>query len=46
VKNGCYLIPKKPGYSIDMKEASLLNYEWPTGTAWKDLIAQGVYTTE
>jgi L-fuconate dehydratase len=35
VKNGRYLPPLDPGYSIEMKEESLAQYEFPSGAAWK-----------
>jgi L-fuconate dehydratase len=34
VKNGRYMPPKKPGYSIEMKPESLDEYEFPTGNVW------------
>ena len=35
MKNGRYLPPLDPGYSIEMKEESLERYEFPDGEAWK-----------
>ncbi|MEI6232861.1 MAG: L-fuconate dehydratase [Planctomycetota bacterium] len=35
VKNGHYMPPTTPGYSIEMKPASLDDHEFPTGKAWK-----------
>lgn len=35
MRNGCYLPPNRPGYSIEMKPESLAQYEFPTGPAWK-----------
>lgn len=35
VRNGRYLLPTAPGYSITMKEASLDAHEFPRGAAWK-----------
>ncbi|MDT0685414.1 L-fuconate dehydratase [Autumnicola psychrophila] len=34
IKNGAYLLPQQPGYSITMKPASLQEYAYPNGTAW------------
>jgi L-fuconate dehydratase len=34
VSNGCYLVPMAPGYSIEMKEASLEEYAYPEGRVW------------
>ena len=36
IKNGRYLPPTQPGYSITMHAASLDAFEFPSGTAWKD----------
>lgn len=35
MRNGCYLPPSRPGYSIEMKAESLAQFEFPTGPAWK-----------
>jgi len=35
MKNGCYVPPLDPGYSIEMKPESLDYYEFPNGAAWK-----------
>lgn len=37
MKNGCYLPPGKPGYSIDMKPESLADHDFPNGKAWRKL---------
>jgi L-fuconate dehydratase len=34
IKNGRYLAPSKPGYSITMGPASLDEFEYPNGRAW------------
>src|SRR5262249_10820460 len=34
IKNGRYMPPTMPGYSITMRPESLDNYEFPIGTAW------------
>jgi L-fuconate dehydratase len=34
IKHGRYMPPKMPGYSIEMKPASLDEYEFPKGSAW------------
>jgi L-fuconate dehydratase len=39
MKNGRYLPPLDPGYSIEMKPESLDHYEFPNGQAWKDVAA-------
>lgn len=35
IRNGCYMPPAAPGYSITMKPESLKKYEFPKGEAWK-----------
>jgi L-fuconate dehydratase len=35
VVNGRYSAPSAPGYSIEMKEDSLRQYEFPTGLQWR-----------
>jgi len=34
VRNGRYVVPTAPGYSITMKEGSLREYAFPGGSAW------------
>jgi L-fuconate dehydratase len=35
MRNGCYMPPASPGYSITLKPASLDEFEFPTGKAWR-----------
>ncbi len=35
MKNGCYVPPLDPGYSIEMKPESLDYHEFPNGRAWR-----------
>lgn len=35
IRNGCYMPPACPGYSITMKAESLDEYEFPNGPAWR-----------
>jgi L-fuconate dehydratase len=35
MRNGCYLPPSRPGYSIEMKAVSLSQFEFPSGPAWR-----------
>ena len=37
IKKGCYMPPQKPGYSIEMKPASLRDYLYPDGEVWTNL---------
>lgn len=34
VRKGCYLLPEKPGYSIEMYETTLKKFAFPGGAAW------------
>jgi L-fuconate dehydratase len=34
IKNGRYMPPERPGYSIEMYPGSLDTYEFPTGSTW------------
>jgi L-fuconate dehydratase len=34
IRNGHYLPPQKPGYSIEMKPETLTEYEYPHGSVW------------
>lgn len=36
IKNGAYMPPKMPGYSISMKRDSLEAYSFPNGEMWKE----------
>ncbi len=36
IKDGAYMPPTTPGYSITMKEQSLLDYEFPIGIIWNE----------
>jgi L-fuconate dehydratase len=35
VRNGHYMAPQAPGYSIEMKPLSLSDYAFPNGPAWR-----------
>lgn len=37
IQNGAYMLPEKPGYSIEMKPESLEAYEFPAGRIWQEL---------
>ena len=34
IKEGCYTVPRSSGYSSEMKEESLKQYEYPNGPVW------------
>jgi L-fuconate dehydratase len=35
MKDGCYMPPSRPGYSIQMKPETIDAYQYPNGSAWK-----------
>lgn len=37
IRNGNYLVPEQPGYSITMKPETLSAYEYPIGKKWKEM---------
>lgn len=41
MKNGRYMPPHMPGYSVEMKPESLRDYEYPVGPVWQELFASG-----
>jgi L-fuconate dehydratase len=38
VKNGHYMPPQRPGYSIEMVPESLDRYDYPHGAAWQEVL--------
>lgn len=42
VRNAAYIPPMDPGYSTEMKEESVLLYQFPSGSIWQQLIRDGV----
>jgi L-fuconate dehydratase len=36
IRNGRYLLPTLPGYSIEVREASLERFQYPMGAAWSE----------
>ncbi|MGN7515837.1 MAG: L-fuconate dehydratase [Allomuricauda sp.] len=40
IKNGAYMPPKLPGYSITMKGKSLEEHTYPNGEIWQTILAQ------
>ena len=39
IRNGCYMPPVQPGYSITMKKDSLTEYAFPEGRVWQEIHA-------
>lgn len=40
IKNGCYMPPSMPGYSITMKATSLEDYNFPSGKVWQEIASE------
>lgn len=41
IRDGCYQVPQQPGYSAEMKLDSLDAFEYPVGSVWQKLFADG-----
>ena len=41
IREGCYMPPTTPGYSCEMKEESLAQYEFPDGAIWQKMRNEG-----
>ena len=44
IKNGAYMPPKLPGYSITMKAQSLKDHEFPKGKVWQEIQKEELLT--
>ena len=44
VKDGHYVIPKVPGWGLEMHEEFFKSHIYPTGDIWKDRISSGSIT--
>lgn len=40
IKNAAYAVPQEPGYSTEMKEESVRQYQFPSGQVWKELTSE------
>jgi L-fuconate dehydratase len=40
IKDGAYVAPNKPGYSIEMFEESVAAFTYPTGSEWQERLKQ------
>lgn len=41
IRNGHYLLPTVPGYSIQIREESLIRFAFPSGEAWAEIPNEG-----
>lgn len=44
VKNACYQTPSLPGYSSKLKDSSLADFNYPSGTEWQRLIKEKLFS--
>lgn len=45
IKNGAYMPPQIPGYSITMKTDSLCDYQYPKGKIWQEIRSEKTKNT-
>lgn len=43
IRNGSYMVPEMPGYSIEMKPQSLKDYGFPEGKIWQEIASEAIY---
>ena len=43
IKNGCYQVPTVPGYLVGIREESLKQFEYPSGTEWQRMFSDGTF---
>ncbi|XP_043284152.1 mitochondrial enolase superfamily member 1-like isoform X2 [Venturia canescens] len=43
VQNAHYIAPKAPGYSTELREESILDYQYPTGRKWQSMFEEGIF---
>lgn len=43
IRNGSYMVPEMPGYSIEMKPQSLKDYGFPEGKVWQEIASEAIY---
>lgn len=42
IRDGAYVAPSRPGYSIKMREETLSRYEFPSGSEWREPMLRDV----
>jgi L-fuconate dehydratase len=42
--NANYIAPDAPGYSTELREEAIENYEYPNGSEWQKLFEAGIFT--
>lgn len=43
VQKAHYIAPEAPGYSTELREESILDYEYPTGRKWQSMFEEGIF---
>ncbi|CAC5399709.1 fucD [Mytilus coruscus] len=43
IKNGCYVVPTVPGYLVGVKEEAIKQFEYPMGSEWQRMFADGTF---
>ncbi|XP_071164863.1 mitochondrial enolase superfamily member 1-like isoform X2 [Mytilus edulis] len=43
IKNGCYVVPTVPGYLVGVKEDAIKQFEYPMGSEWQRMFADGTF---
>lgn len=42
VKNAHYLAPTAPGYSTELKNEAIIQFEYPNGSEWQRMFNEGI----
>lgn len=42
-ENACYVAPTAPGYSTELKQEAVAMFEYPIGTEWQRMFAEGIF---
>ncbi|XP_055533364.1 mitochondrial enolase superfamily member 1-like [Wyeomyia smithii] len=42
----CYVAPTQPGYSTELKPEAIAMFEYPNGSEWKRMFAEGTFSKE
>ncbi|XP_035793558.1 mitochondrial enolase superfamily member 1-like [Anopheles albimanus] len=45
-EKACYIAPTAPGYSTELKESAIEQFDYPNGTKWQRMFAAGTFKKE
>uniref|UniRef100_A0AAG5D5U7 Mitochondrial enolase superfamily member 1 n=1 Tax=Anopheles atroparvus TaxID=41427 RepID=A0AAG5D5U7_ANOAO len=45
-EKACYVTPKAPGYSTELKSDAIAHFEYPQGSEWQRMFAEGLFKPE